>query len=206
MHSGPNADVYQGSMYKSDAQKFTLKFIFDNADSLKMSANEVEILRKLSHDNIVQYYGKGINEDYTWCYVFEFVDFTLKRVIETSKNLKRHLTPEDVKTRFFMRQLLEGLDYLHHQCKIIHRGLKTSNLLISETGVLKISDFKRAIKTTTYNAWIEYAPEDLHYLSIEMLLGKFYFYWSKICIMAITTNTMLMICYSGINDLQLGLF
>jgi cell division cycle 2-like protein len=39
-----------------------------------------------------------------------------------------------------MQQLLEGVAYLHEHW-VIHRDLKTSNLLYSNTGELKICDF-----------------------------------------------------------------
>lgn len=39
-----------------------------------------------------------------------------------------------------MQQLLEGVAFLHHSW-VIHRDLKTSNLLYSNTGQLKICDF-----------------------------------------------------------------
>jgi cell division cycle 2-like protein len=39
-----------------------------------------------------------------------------------------------------MQQLLEGVAYLHDHW-VIHRDLKTSNLLYSNTGQLKICDF-----------------------------------------------------------------
>lgn len=39
-----------------------------------------------------------------------------------------------------MLQLLKGVHHLHHQW-ILHRDLKTSNLLMSHRGILKIADF-----------------------------------------------------------------
>lgn len=39
-----------------------------------------------------------------------------------------------------MRQLLEGLAFMHDQC-ILHRDIKGGNLLMSRDGRLKIADF-----------------------------------------------------------------
>jgi cell division cycle 2-like len=44
-----------------------------------------------------------------------------------------------------MRDLIEGMAYLHKR-KIVHRDLKTSNILYSNEGILKICDFGLARK------------------------------------------------------------
>lgn len=44
--------------------------------------------------------------------------------------------------QLFLFQLLRGLSYIH-QRYILHRDLKPQNLLISDTGELKLADFGR---------------------------------------------------------------
>ena len=46
-----------------------------------------------------------------------------------------------------MKDLLSAMAYLHDR-KIIHRDLKTSNLLYSNQGILKVCDFGLARKAS----------------------------------------------------------
>ena len=47
-----------------------------------------------------------------------------------------------------MRQLLAGLAYCHRS-NVLHRDLKASNLLINNSGILKLADFGLARKYAT---------------------------------------------------------
>lgn len=42
--------------------------------------------------------------------------------------------------RNFVRQILQGLSYLHER-EIIHRDIKGANILVDNKGGIKISDF-----------------------------------------------------------------
>ena len=60
---------------------------------------------------------------------------------DLSQYLERHpggLNPRNVK--LFLFQLLRGLAFCHRR-RILHRDVKPQNLLISQTGELKLADF-----------------------------------------------------------------
>jgi len=47
---------------------------------------------------------------------------------------------EETLVKNFVRQILQGLDYLHER-DIIHRDIKGANILVDNKGGIKISDF-----------------------------------------------------------------
>nr|POF20499.1 cyclin-dependent kinase g-2 [Quercus suber] len=69
--------------------------------------------------------------------VMEYMESDVKGVLEAMKVKKQLYCMSEVKC--LMRQLLEGVKYLHDNW-VIHRDLKTSNLLLSNEGELKICD------------------------------------------------------------------
>ena len=97
---------------------------------------EVSLLRHLSHPNIVHYYQTDLSEDMSGIDVLlEYVPGgSLKRILQKFHCLEVAIIKK------YAKQLLEGLAYLHEN-SIIHRDLKSANVLISPTGVLKLTDF-----------------------------------------------------------------
>lgn len=53
--------------------------------------------------------------------------------------------------RYYFRQLIDGLEYLHGE-KYVHRDLKLENLLVDANFNLKIADFGYASKADKHNA------------------------------------------------------
>jgi mitogen-activated protein kinase kinase kinase ANP1 len=97
---------------------------------------EVSLLRNLTHPNIVHYYQTDLSEDMSGIDVLlEYVPGgSLKRILQKFHCLEVSIIKK------YSKQLLEGLSYLHEN-SIIHRDLKSANVLISPTGVLKLTDF-----------------------------------------------------------------
>jgi serine/threonine protein kinase len=77
-----------------------------------------------------------------------------------------------------MIQLLKAVSHLH-QCNILHRDLKLSNILFDSKGCIKLADFGLARKIGNY--MIQYSPKvaTLWYRSPEILLRTGYY--SKPC-------------------------
>ncbi|XP_045462128.1 mitogen-activated protein kinase kinase kinase 13-B isoform X2 [Harmonia axyridis] len=96
---------------------------------------DIKNLRKLNHPNIVKF--KGVCTQAP-CYsiIMEFCPYG--PLFNLLKNQKNIVTTHRVVS--WAKQIASGMTYLHAH-KIIHRDLKSPNVLIGEGEVIKISDF-----------------------------------------------------------------
>ncbi|XP_041976856.1 cyclin-dependent kinase 11B isoform X2 [Aricia agestis] len=103
------------------------------------SLREINTLLKGQHPNIVtvREIVVGSNMDKIFI-VMDYVEHDLKSLMETMRGKKQVFLPGEVKC--LMTQLLNAVHHLHDNW-ILHRDLKTSNLLLSHKGVLKVGDF-----------------------------------------------------------------
>ncbi|CAK1581978.1 unnamed protein product [Parnassius mnemosyne] len=103
------------------------------------SLREINTLLKGQHPNIVtvREIVVGSNMDKIFI-VMDYVEHDLKSLMETMRGKKQVFLPGEIKC--LMTQLLKAVHHLHDNW-ILHRDLKTSNLLLSHKGVLKVGDF-----------------------------------------------------------------
>ncbi|ESN91811.1 hypothetical protein HELRODRAFT_70072 [Helobdella robusta] len=97
--------------------------------------NELKIMRKIKHDNIVKVFNITCREEDHFM-MMELCKFNLGNVLEQLKNNRLPITV----AHHFYKHLVTGLDYLQ-SVKIIHMDIKPDNMLISYDNVLKMSDF-----------------------------------------------------------------
>jgi serine/threonine-protein kinase len=104
------------------------------AQILDRFKSEAQAAGSLHHPNVVAIYEYGEDEDCAWI-AMELVE---------GRTLRDHLLegwrPDLSKLPTVLEQLLEALDYSHGR-GVVHRDLKPGNVLVSDMGVAKISDF-----------------------------------------------------------------
>ncbi|KAJ4793799.1 protein kinase family protein [Rhynchospora pubera] len=130
-----------GAVYEAidhDGFFFAVKEIFiDQGSNAKQSLlqleQEVSLLSRLQHENIVQYYGTDRRDGKL--YIF------LELVTQGSlASLYRRYRFQDSQVSAYTRQILNGLSYLHHR-NILHRDIKCANILVDAHGCVKLADF-----------------------------------------------------------------
>lgn len=149
---------------------------------------EIQTLKACSHPNIVTLHEVVIGEDRSKVekcvypgssalqvprliksisifLVLTFLEHDLKTLLST---LTEPFLPSELKT--LLSQLVAGVKYLHDHA-IIHRDLKTSNLLLSNRGVLQIADFGMARYFSPPAQKMTALVVTLWYRAPELLLG-----------------------------------
>ncbi|KAL8231492.1 hypothetical protein R6Q57_001270 [Mikania cordata] len=135
---GSYSSVYKARHTKT-GRLFALKKVrFHNLkpDSVKFMAREITILRTLNHPNIMKL--EGLITSKLSCniyFVFEYMEHDLSGLL-SCPDIKFN----DSQIKCFMRQLLNGIEHCH-TLGVLHRDIKTANILVNNEGILKIGDF-----------------------------------------------------------------
>ena len=96
--------------------------------------HEIALLRDLKHANIVQYLGSNSDENHLNIFLEYVAGGSVATMLVNYGSLNERLIAN------FVRQILQGLNYLHSK-DIIHRDIKGANILVDNKGTVKISDF-----------------------------------------------------------------
>lgn len=185
--SGTYSNVYKARDTITGKIVALKKVRFDNLEpeSVRFMAREIVILRRLDHPNVIKLEGVVTSRMSCSLYlVFEYMEHDLAG-LAASPDIK--FTEPQVKC--YMKQLLSGLEHCHKR-RVLHRDIKGSNLLLDNSGMLRIADFGLAtIYDPNHKLPMTSRVVTLWYRPPELLLGATDYsvgidLWSAGCILA----------------------
>ena len=184
---GTYSSVYRARDLRTGRIMALKKVRFDNSnpESVRFMAREITILRKLDHPNVMKLEGIITSRVSSSIYlVFEYMEHDLAGLL-SSPNIRF----SDSQIKCYMRQLLKGLAHCHSR-GVLHRDIKTSNILVNNEGQVKIADFglanllasksRQPLTNRVVTMW--YRPPELLLGSTDY--GTYVDMWSVGCVFA----------------------
>lgn len=149
-----------------DVGKLRKKFMLHGKNFTNELQREIAILKKINHPYIL-----GLREA-----VFDETENKMYFFMELITNGRLRPASEETLCRQAF-QILEALHYLHNCAKIVHGDIKPENVLLDESGDIKIIDFgcskliDQDEKATLFNGTKAYQPPELE-LRVPVMATK----------------------------------
>lgn len=159
---GAYADVYRGINLKTNQVVAVKQITLDRDHDLGALMGEIDLLKILKHPNIVKYHGfvktpTSLNVFLEYC-----AGGSLRQLY---KRMGHGLPEAEIVS--YVNPILKGLSYLHEQ-GVVHRDVKAANVLLTESGKVKLADFGVATKVTTLHSTVVGTP---NWMAPETVLG-----------------------------------
>ncbi|PKI76068.1 hypothetical protein CRG98_003540 [Punica granatum] len=174
--SGSFGDLFRGTYLGQDVAIKILRSEHINEAPAAEFAQEVEILREVEHRNVVRFIGACTKPPHL-CIVTEYMP---------GGSLYDYLHNHHDSLKLFQLvkfalDISKGMEYLH-QNNIIHRDLKTANLLMDRENVVKVADFgvarfqsRGGIMTAETGTYRWMAPEVINHQPYDQKADVFSF-------------------------------
>ncbi len=167
--AGGMADIYKARDITEDktvAVKILKNEFAGSEDFLRRFRNESKAIALLSHPNIVKIFDVGFSDQIQYI-VMEYIDgITLTEYIRLQGVLKWK------DAVFFTIQILRALQHAHDR-GIVHRDIKSQNVMMLPDGTIKVMDFGIArFNRETDKTISEKAIGSVHYISPEQARGE----------------------------------
>jgi serine/threonine protein kinase len=160
------------------ALKRLFPHVANDPEMIASFIDEARLARYLRHPNIAQVYEFGRISGVHFI-AFEFVHGPT--VQQLARQCAAHVGPIPVSVVLSIAsQLCDALDHAHNQCDedglplgIVHRDVSPQNLIVSNTGIVKLIDFGLAkAKYSSVDSHIGIIKGKLNYVAPEYLQGR----------------------------------
>uniref|UniRef100_A0A8C2DX24 Serine/threonine-protein kinase Nek4 n=1 Tax=Cyprinus carpio TaxID=7962 RepID=A0A8C2DX24_CYPCA len=165
--------------HKSDRKQYVIKKLNLRTSSRRerrAAEQEAQLLSQLKHPNIVTYRESWEGED---CQLYIVMGFCEGGdLYHRLKQQKGELLPERQVVEWFV-QIAMALQYLHEK-HILHRDLKTQNIFLTKTSIIKVGDLGIARVLESQNDMASTLIGTPYYMSPELFSNKPYNYKSDV--------------------------
>lgn len=146
-------------------EQMCLKEVAVNGDDAKEVVREVDVLKSVDHEHIVRLLGSWCHQD-RLCILMEYCEYkSLETMIIKQKPVGALFPKSWVESVF--TGVAKALSYLHLK-NIVHRDLKTDNVLVDAFHQAKIADFGLSVMDRN-NAFMETFAGTPIYMAPEIL-------------------------------------
>ena len=141
IYESPRSVIYKGLDLNTGEILCVKRYIDKNeTEELKKEIELFELIKENVGENyvnnIIKYYGFNCDDDANILFLEYATGDNLKKIIKLyGGSLNEKLI------RNYLKQILQGLNFLHNKLKVAHRDIKCSNILLDKNGVIKIIDF-----------------------------------------------------------------
>ena len=152
---------------KSDGACFALKYIEPkNEKERNVVLNEVVLMQMCTENHVMLKVIEAFDfKDRLWIFV-ELMDDALTGFVQ---NL--HKSYSENICKYVLKRSLEGLNYLHEK-SIIHRDIKSDNLLMNAAGDIKLADFGYAVQLTEEQSARQSKVGTVCWMAPELIRGE----------------------------------
>ncbi|KAE9611318.1 hypothetical protein Lal_00011602 [Lupinus albus] len=126
--SGEMCAMKEVTLFSDDAK---------SKECAKQLNQEINLLSRLRHPNIVQYYGSETVDDTLYIYLEYVSGGSIYKLLQEYGEFSEPVI------RNYTQQILSGLAYLHAK-NTVHRDIKGANILVDPNGRVKLADFGMA--------------------------------------------------------------
>ncbi|XP_064260782.1 serine/threonine-protein kinase PAK 3-like [Passer domesticus] len=134
--------------------------------SSELCLNEIQVMRGTKNANLVNYVDSYLVDEELWL-VMEYMDGgSLHDVIRET-----HMAEGEIAA--VSRECLQGLDFLHSN-QVIHRDIKSHNILLGLDGSVKLADFGLAAQLTAEQSKRRSAVGTTYWMAPEIFTRKPY--------------------------------
>ncbi|HEX2686350.1 MAG TPA: serine/threonine-protein kinase, partial [Kofleriaceae bacterium] len=160
------------------ALKRLLPHVAEDPDLVKLFVDEARLASHLHHANVAQTYELGKVDD-TFFIAMEYASGpSLAQIVKQSQQAAGEI-PLPI-TVNILTQVCEALDYAHNLCdesgkplRIIHRDVSPANILVTNTGIVKLIDFGIAKATiSSVKTQTGFIKGKFGYIAPEYITGR----------------------------------